>query len=133
MKRNDIANSSTILSLNSKNSFNFDNTLILSSNKMIMPDYSSSLMLKIHLAFRFDLILALCTYPRTTKVSPGLQTRSKNLKTPFFSRYSKFLLVGNWYRSRTEPKFFSKKKFQQIRSLEPFKVLAEMGRGGQAD
>ena len=33
----------------------------------------------------------------------------KNLKTPFFSRYSKFLPMANWYRSRTSPKFFSKK------------------------
>ena len=33
----------------------------------------------------------------------------KNLKTPFFSRYSKFLLIGNWYWSKTSPKFFSKK------------------------
>ena len=33
----------------------------------------------------------------------------KNLKTPFFSRYSKFLPVDNWYRSRTKPKFFSKR------------------------
>ena len=33
----------------------------------------------------------------------------KNLKTPFFSRYSKFLPMGNWNRSRTSPKFFSKK------------------------
>ena len=62
LKRNHIAIGSTILSLNSKNSFNFDNTLILSSNKIIMLDYSSSLMLKIHLALRFDLILAVCTY-----------------------------------------------------------------------
>ena len=29
--------------------------------------------------------------------------------------------------------FFQKKRFQQIRSLEPSKVLAKMGRGGQAD
>ena len=33
----------------------------------------------------------------------------KNLKTPFFSWYSKFLPMANWYRSRTSPKFFSKK------------------------
>ena len=33
----------------------------------------------------------------------------KNLKTPFFSRYSKFLPMANWYRSRTSPKFFLKK------------------------
>ena len=33
----------------------------------------------------------------------------KNLKTPFFSRYSKFLLIGNWYWSKTSPNFFSKK------------------------
>ena len=30
-------------------------------------------------------------------------------------------------------KIFFEKKFQQIRSLELSKVLAEMGRGGQAD
>ena len=57
----------------------------------------------------------------------------KNLKTPFFSRYSKFLLIGNWYWSKTSPKFFSKKKFQQLRSLELSKIWAEMGRCGQAD
>ena len=33
----------------------------------------------------------------------------KNLKTPFFSRYSKFLLIGNWYWSKTSPKFFLQK------------------------
>ena len=62
LKRNHFANGSTILSLNSKNSFNFDHTLILSSNEMVMLDYFSSLMLKIHLARGFDLILAVCTY-----------------------------------------------------------------------
>ena len=30
------------------------------------------------------------------------------------------------------PSFFLFKKSQQIRSLETFKILAEMGRGGQA-
>ena len=34
----------------------------------------------------------------------------KNLETPFFSRYSKFLLISNWYWSKTSPKSFSKKK-----------------------
>ena len=31
----------------------------------------------------------------------------------FFLRYSKFLPRGNWYRSRTSPKFFSKKNFNK--------------------
>ena len=62
VEKKSYCNGSTILSLNSKNSFNFDRTLILSSNKIIILDYFSSLMLKIHLALGFDLILALCTY-----------------------------------------------------------------------
>ena len=33
----------------------------------------------------------------------------ENFENPFFSRYSKFLLIGNWYWSKTSPKFFSKK------------------------
>ena len=37
---------------------------------------------------------------------PGRKTRSKNFKTPFFSRYSKFLPWGSWYRSKTSPKNF---------------------------
>ena len=37
---------------------------------------------------------------------PGRKARSKNFKTPFFSRYSKFLSWGSWYRSRTSPKNF---------------------------
>ena len=66
VEKKSYCNGSTILSLNSKNSFNFDHTLILSSNKIIMLDYFSTLMLKIHLALRFDLILALCSGPMCT-------------------------------------------------------------------
>ena len=44
-----------------------------------------------------------------TALSSGPASRSKNCKTPFFSRYSKFLSMGNWYRSRTSPKNFLKK------------------------
>ena len=56
----------------------------------------------------------------------------KNLKTPFFSRYSKFL---QWATGRgVEPnQIFFQKKFQQMRLLEPFKVLAKKGHGWQAD
>ena len=59
LKRNYIANGLTIFI---SHGFNFDHTLILNSNKIIMLDYSFSLMLKIHLALGFDLILAMCTY-----------------------------------------------------------------------
>ena len=55
----------------------------------------------------------------------------KNLKTPFLSRYSKFLLIGNWYWYKHSPKFFSKKKFQQLRSLELSKIWTETGRWGR--
>ena len=44
-----------------------------------------------------------------TALSSGPASPWKNCKTPFFSRYSKFLSMGNWYRSRTSPKFFLKK------------------------
>ena len=37
----------------------------------------------------------------------GFRTRSKNFKTPFFSRYQKFLSWGNSNRSKTPPNFFS--------------------------
>ena len=37
----------------------------------------------------------------------GSCTRSKNFKTPFFSRYQKFLSWGNSNGSKTTPKFFS--------------------------
>ena len=40
---------------------------------------------------------------------PGRMTRSKNFKTPFFSRYLKFLSWGSRYGSRTSPKIFLKK------------------------
>ena len=36
-----------------------------------------------------------------------LGTRSKNFKTPFFSRYPKFLSWGDSNRSKTTPKFYS--------------------------
>ena len=45
-------------------------------------------------------------YSRRTQLT-GDPTRSKNFKTPFFSRYHKFLPRGNSIRSRTSPKFFS--------------------------
>ena len=56
----------------------------------------------------------------------------KNLKTPFF------LDIQNSFQWVTgidlKPnQIFFKKKLQQIRSLEPSKVLAEMGRGRQAN
>ena len=37
----------------------------------------------------------------------GRLARPKNFKTPFFSRYQKFLSWGNSNWSRTTPKFFS--------------------------
>ena len=37
----------------------------------------------------------------------GFRTRSKNFKTPFFSRYQKFLSWGNSNGSKTTPKIFS--------------------------
>ena len=40
---------------------------------------------------------------------PGRQTRSKNFKTPFFSRYQKILPWGNSNGSKTSPNFFLKK------------------------
>ena len=40
---------------------------------------------------------------------PGWQTRSKNFKTPFFSRYQKILPWGNSNGSKTSPNFFLKK------------------------
>ena len=38
----------------------------------------------------------------------GFHTRSKNFKTPFFSRYQKFLSWGNSNGSKTTPNFFQK-------------------------
>ena len=38
----------------------------------------------------------------------GFRSRLKNLKTPFLSRYQKFLSWGNLNGSKTTPKFFSK-------------------------
>ena len=40
---------------------------------------------------------------------PGRKTRSKNFKTPFFSRYQKILPWGNSNGSKTSPNFFLKK------------------------
>ena len=45
-------------------------------------------------------------YSRTT--GSGRKSRLKNFKTPFFSRYHKFLPWGNSNMSKTSPKFFSK-------------------------
>ena len=39
----------------------------------------------------------------------GPTTESKNLKTPFFCRYSKFLLTIDWKWSKTYPVFFVSK------------------------
>ena len=36
----------------------------------------------------------------------GQPSFSKNWKTTFFSRYSKFILIGNWNCSKTTPVFF---------------------------
>ena len=44
----------------------------------------------------------------------------KNLKTPFFSRYSKFFLVGDWKWSKTYPVFLTistKTVFKGVQSL----------------
>ena len=45
-------------------------------------------------------------WPRTTQVSPGLQSYLKNFKTPFFWRYFEFLQLGNSNRSKNDPKQF---------------------------
>ena len=37
---------------------------------------------------------------------PGVLTRSKIFKTPFFERYLKFLPMGDWNWSKTSPVFF---------------------------
>ena len=63
----------------------------------------------------------------------GRPSFSKNCKTPFFSKNLKFLQMGNWNWSKTTPVFFLFRISQQIQSLEALKVLAKMGRGGQAD
>ena len=55
---------------------------------------------------------------------PGQQTRSKNFKTPLFSRYQKFLSWGNLNGSKTSPNFFFEKISQQIWLLEALEVLA---------
>ena len=39
----------------------------------------------------------------------GPTTESKNFKTPFFSRYSKFLLMSDWKWFKTYPVFFFSK------------------------
>ena len=44
----------------------------------------------------------------------------KNLKMPFFSKYSKFLSIGNLNWSRTLPKFFSKKNSKKHKSCRKF-------------
>ena len=36
----------------------------------------------------------------------GLTSKPKNSKTPFFSRFSKFLLMGHWNWSKNAPVFF---------------------------
>ena len=61
-------------------------------------------------------------YPWIT--GSGFRSRSKNFKTPFFSRYQKFLSWGNSNGSKTKPKFFSKFFLQQICLLEVCKVFA---------
>ena len=63
----------------------------------------------------------------------GPIAHSKNLKTPFFKRYWKILSRGYSNGSRTSPIFFLFEISQQIWLLEASKVLAEMGRGWQAD
>ena len=57
----------------------------------------------------------------------------KKFQMPFFKGYWKILSRGYSNRSRTSPVFFLFKISQQIWSLEASKVLAEMGRGWQAD
>ena len=44
---------------------------------------------------------------------PGRKARSKNFKTPLFSRYQKFLPLGSSYGSRTLPKNFSQKNLNK--------------------
>ena len=47
-------------------------------------------------------------FDRAWITGSGFRSRSKNFKTPFFSRYQKFLSWGNSNGSRTTPKNFSK-------------------------
>ena len=52
-------------------------------------------------------------YHKTRTTSPGRCSRSKNFKTPFFSRYHKFLPGSNSIRSKTTPVFFVSKNLNK--------------------
>ena len=56
---------------------------------------------------------------------PGRKTRSKNFKTPFFSRYQKILPWGNSNGSKTSPKFFWKNIWTNMvaRGVRSFGIL----------
>ena len=54
----------------------------------------------------------LVSTPSQRQLEPGLFTRSKNFKTPFFGRYFKFLPVSDLNWSKTSPKFFFPKNFE---------------------
>ena len=56
-------------------------------------------------------------------LQPGHRTRPKNSKTPFFSRYFKFLPVGNSNGSKTSPKFFSRKNSRNYSHQPHLKFL----------
>ena len=63
----------------------------------------------------------------------GLITGPKNSKKPFFSRFSKSLLISHWNWSKDAPVFLLFQKSQQMWSLELFKVLADISCGWQPD
>ena len=63
-------------------------------------------------------------YTGTTEFLPGRSSYSKNLKTPFFGEYFKFLLLGNSNGSKTNTKKFFLKKSQKTQPLEAFKIFA---------
>ena len=50
---------------------------------------------------------------RARTTGPGRCSRSKNFKTPFFSRYHKFLPGSNSIRSKTTPVFFVSKNLNK--------------------
>ena len=62
---------------------------------------------------------------RTTEFLPGRSSYSKNLKTPLYGEYLKFLLFGNSNGYKTNPKSFLGKyaKKQAARGIPSFGLI----------
>ena len=105
-------------------SFLFWGVVFSATSQWLVPQNTVFFHHVLYNKYIFEIFLKFWVYARTAPV--WTHRLLENLKTLFFSRYSKFLMIGNWYWSKTSPKFFSKK----IPTITVARAVQNLGRNG---